>query len=319
MFQSLHQLYRESYPGRPTYTEKDYPDLSGRVFIVTGGCTGIGFYVTRYLAEKNAKVWIVARNQSKIDEGIAKIKEEFPNANLESFLVDFSDLQTVKRGVQKFLDLETRLDVVIHNAGVMTPPPGSQTKDGYELQLGTNNLGPWLLQKYLDPVLLKTAKSSPANSCRVIFVSSAAHRFSPSNGGVNWDDLQNVKTTSKFTIYGQSKAINMYMAALWAREHKDSGVVSLSLHPGNLRTELQRHVTGIQHWIIDRMLHPANYGAYTELYAALNPSLTCANNGDYISPWGRIGVPRPDVKAGMEGAKADKVFEYLEKETAKFQ
>jgi retinol dehydrogenase-12 len=126
-------------PPKPTFTEKDYSDQTGRVFVVTGGCTGVGFHVSRFLAEKNAKVWIAARSEVKIKEGIAKIKNEFPNAQLEYFLVDLADLKSIKEGVQKFLKNETRLDVVIHNAGVMNPPLGSKSKDGYELQLSTNN------------------------------------------------------------------------------------------------------------------------------------------------------------------------------------
>jgi protochlorophyllide reductase len=202
----------------------------------------------------------------------------------------------------------------------MIPPLGSKSKDGYELQLSTNNLGPWLLQKYLDPILIETAKTSPANSCRVIFVSSSAHRRAPADGGVNWADFQNEGSTSNWSLYGQSKAINIYMASLWAREHKDSGVVSLSLNPGNLKTELQRHMGNIQEKIAGALLlYPAHYGAYTELYAALYPEYTTSNNGEYVSPWGRQGAIRSDILEGINGPKADIVLKYLETETAKFQ
>lgn len=312
------EQFRDWWPPAPTFTEKEYPDQTGRVFVVTGGCTGVGFHVSRYLVEKNAKVWIVARNQSKIETAIADLKKEFPSANLDYFLADFSDLATIKDGVKKFLDAEKRLDVVIHNAGVMTPPLGSKSKDGHELQLSTNNLGPWLLQKYLDPLFLKTAKDAPANSCRIVFVSSSAQNFAPPKGGVNWDDVQHENTTSNFTIYGQSKAINIYQARVWAKHHADSGIVSLIVNPGHLKTELQRHLTGISGYIIDKTLYPANYGAYTELYAALHPSLTTDQTGAFISPWGRIGPVRPDIEAATHSENADRVYEFLEKETAPF-
>jgi retinol dehydrogenase-12 len=316
------QAVRGFVPPKPAFTEKDYSDQTGRVFIVTGGCSGIGFKVSRFLAEKNAKVWIVARSEVKINEGIAKIKSEFPNARLEYFLVDFTDLKSIKSGVQKFLENETRLDVVIHNAGVMVPPLGSKSKDGYELQLSTNNLGPWLLQKYLDSLLIETAKQTPANSSRVIWVSSSAQFFkSPRNGGVNWDDINNEKSKSWMTIYGQSKAINVYQANLWPREHADSGVVSLSLDPGNVKkTELGRHFKRprILKFILDLILYPAKYGAYTEMYAAISPDLTIANNGDYIVPWGYVGIARSDILKGIKSELADKVFDLLETATAKF-
>jgi retinol dehydrogenase 12 len=311
------QAVRGFVPPKPTFTEKNYSDQTGRVFLVTGGCTGVGFHVSRFLAENNAKVWIVARSEVKINEGIAKIKSEFPNAQLEYFLVDFADLESIKEGVQKFLEKETRLDVVIHNAGVMIPPLGSKSKDGYELQLSTNNLGPWLLQKYLDPFLIETAKHTPANSSRVIWVSSSAHALAPWDGGVNWDDINNEKSKRPMTIYGQSKAISVYQAHLWARGHANSGVVSLSLNPGNLKTELQRHFNGPQ-FILDLMLYPAKYGAYTEMYAAISPDLTTENNGDYIVPWGYVGIARSDILKGIKGDLADKVLDLLETSTAKF-
>lgn len=309
---------REFCPPAPTFTEKEYPDQTGRVFLVTGGCTGVGYHVSRYLVEKNAKVWIVARNQTKIEKAIADLTEEFPSADLDFFLADFSKLNSIKEGVKKFLDNEKRLDVIIHNAGVMNPPLGSKTDDGYELQFGTNNVGPWLLQKYLDPVILKTAKEAPASSCRVVWVSSSAHGFAPAKGGIDWKDFQHEKTTSKWTIYGQSKAIDIYMARLWAKHHADSGIVSLTLNPGNLKTELQRHMGGIQGFFVNKILYPANYGAYTELYAALHPSLTTEKTGSYIAPFGRLGPVRPDIDKGTQGENADKIYDILEKETAKF-
>jgi retinol dehydrogenase-12 len=121
------------------------------------------------------------------------------------------------------------------------------------------------------------------------------------------------------TIYGQSKAINVYQANLWAREHANSGVVSLTLNPGHLKTELQRHFEGPQLMksIVNLMLYPPKYGAYTELYAAISPDLTTANNGDYIIPWGYVGIARSDIVNGMKSDHADKVFDLLEAETAK--
>ncbi|ANB14243.1 Env9p [Sugiyamaella lignohabitans] len=312
-FSEFVQFLGHFRPSAPTFTEKDYPDQTGRVFIVTGGPTGIGYHVSRYLLQKNAKVWVVARSQTKVDAAITQFKKEMPNCNVDFFLVDFSDLATIKPGVQKFLDTESRLDGVFHNAGVMVPPNGSKTTQGYELQLGVNCVGPFLLQKYLDDIIIKTAKISPPNSTRIVWVSSSGHGFSP-KAGIQWDNINFEKLNKPWKAYGQSKAINVYQGILWPKKHAGSGVVSLSAHPGNLKSELQRNTSAA----MNILLYPANYGAYTELYGALHPSLTTKDNGSYLIPWGKKGVARSDIVEGANGKNGERLWNWLEEQVAPY-
>ncbi|CAN6664963.1 hypothetical protein TRVA0_036S01002 [Trichomonascus vanleenenianus] len=301
------QFMNHFIAGEPAFKEDSYPDLRGKVYIVTGGCTGIGYHVTRYLIMKNATVYMAARNQSKIDAAIESLTTEFPSAKLDYIIVDLGDLASIKPGVQKFLDKAVRLDGVVHNAGVMTPEPGSKTKQGYELQLGTNAIGPWLLQKFLDDVLIETAKKSPPNSVRVLWVSSSAHMMSK-KGGMNWD---NPNEGNKWGLYGQSKAINIMQSILWAQHHEGSGVVSLNCHPGNIRSELQRYASKIEGTLIKGLLYDTKYGAYTELYAMLNPVITTEDNGLYVIPFGKRGKARNDIVQAAQGEDGQKLYNWL--------
>jgi retinol dehydrogenase 12 len=161
-------------------------------------------------------------------------------------VIDFSDLRTIQKSAQEFLHKVDRLDVVVHNAGVMLPDnPDQTTAQGWHQQLGINVLGPFLLQLFLTPLLLHTAAlpTTPPNSVRMIVVSSSGHRAAPRTDGVAWSDINLIETAKtglrkEAERYGQSKAMNCMFAYEFARLYKDtgSGILSLSLHPGSLKT-----------------------------------------------------------------------------------
>ncbi|VEU24218.1 DEKNAAC105469 [Brettanomyces naardenensis] len=310
-------------PPAPTFVDKDYPDLSGKVFLVTGGASGIGNAVVKKLLGKNAKVWILGRRQAVLDKCVSDLKEEFPKAQLDTVLADLSDLPTIKPAAELFLKKETKLNGIIHNAGVMNPPEGAKSKQGYEIQLGTNDIGPFLLQEFLDDLVIATAKKEPANTVRILWVSSMGHYFA-AEGGVNWDDINYEKEKAGWTtVYGQSKAIDIYLSYMWAKKHPGSGVVSISCHPGLLNTELDRYhkfgplMRGML--AVISPIYPPAYGAFTELFAVLSPSITTKNDGNYVNPWGRLGRIRPDVKEGMEGENGEKVWKWLKEQVSKYE
>jgi NAD(P)-dependent dehydrogenase (short-subunit alcohol dehydrogenase family) len=141
------------------------------VFIVTGSSSGVGKELAQILYSHDAKVYIAVRSEEKATQAINDIKANFPHSEGELVFLhlDLGDLTTIKKSAEEFLGKETKLDALWNNAGVMVPPQGSKTKQGYELQLGTNNVAPFLLTKLLTPVLIKTAKTAPANSVRVIW------------------------------------------------------------------------------------------------------------------------------------------------------
>lgn len=322
----IFQFLRHIVPPRPTFTQKDYGDLSGKVYIVTGGCTGIGRCTTHNLLAQNAKVWIVARNTEKIETATEEFREEFPNCELDSIVVDYSDLTLIKPAFQRFLETETRLDGIVHNAGVMNPPFGSKTAQGYELQLGVNDIAPHLVQKLLDDLIIKTAATSPPGSCRIVWVSSSAQIVAPIDGGIYWKDInheglpapKSKEDYGMWTIYGQSKAINIYQGYVWGQVHPDSHVISLSCHPGNIFSELQRHLTFMQSMFYRSVTYPPEYGALTECYALLSPELNEDSSGAYIVPFGYKGFPRQDIETSYKGPAGMRLWRWLDQQVSSY-
>lgn len=297
---ALYQLF----PGKPTYTEEDIPDLAGKVYLVTGANTGIGKEVAQILYSKNAVVWMTARNPEKGANAVASIKEAHPasKGRLELLHLDLSDLTTIKASAEKFLAGEKRLDVLFNNAGVMFPPQGSKTAQGYELQLGTNCLGPFLFTQLLTPTLIATAKTAPSGSVRVVWVASSATEHLNPRGGIDMDNLDYKHEVFYPWRYGISKAGNYYHATEYARRHRDDGIVSVSLNPGNLKSDLDRNCNFVEMLYRNATTYPTVNGAYTELFAGISGEVGIENTGAWIVPWGRIENIRKDL---LEGSKSE--------------
>ncbi|KAI0834864.1 short-chain dehydrogenase [Hypoxylon sp. FL0890] len=314
---------RQIFPGKPTYTEKDIPDLAGKVYLVTGANTGVGREVAQILFSKNAVVWAAARNEEKGRNAIQSIREAHPESTgrLEFLHLDLSDLTTIKKSAETFLSKEKKLHVLFNNAGVMMPPQGSKSPQGYELQIATNNLGPFLFTKLLTPTLAETAKVSPEGSVRVIWVSSsAAETIIPVKGGIDLGNLDYKKDIFYAYKYGVSKVGNYYHSTEYARRHRKDGIVSLSLNPGNLKTDLDRYCNAFEMIFRKLTVYPAVNGAYTELFAGLSNEVTLEKSGGWIVPWGRFSGIRTDVLQGSkpqsEGGTgiAEKFWEWTEEQ-----
>jgi retinol dehydrogenase 12 len=217
----------------PTYDSSQWGSgqetNSHKVFIVTGATSGVGKELAQILYSHNANVYIGARSKDKALEVIRHIKSQFPDSagDLVFLHLDLEDLTTIEKSVEEFLTKEDRLDVLWNNAGVMGPVPGLKTKQGYELQLGTNTVAPFLFTKLLTPMLVRTAKKSPAGSVRVIWVSSSAAELLAPPGGLDVDNLD-YKIEKPFPhIYGVSKAGNVLHSKEFAKLYKADGIVSL--------------------------------------------------------------------------------------------
>ncbi|KAI1413036.1 short-chain dehydrogenase [Hypoxylon sp. FL1857] len=317
------EAIRQIFPGAPTYTEKDIPDLSGKVFLVTGANTGVGKQVARILFSKNATVWAAARNEEKGRNAIQSIRESHPESagKLEFLRLDLSDLATIKESAETFLAKEKRLHVLFNNAAVMMPPKGTKSPQGYELQIATNNLGPFLFTTLLTPTLAETAKVSPEGSVRVVWVSSsAAEHLIPVQGGIDMDNLDYKKDIFYPYKYGVSKVGNYYHSTEFARRHRKDGVVSVSLNPGNLKTDLDRYCNPVEMIYRKLTVYPAINGAYTELFAGLSSEVTPEKSGSWVVPWGRFGDIRKDLIQGSrpqsEGGSgiAEKFWEWTEEQ-----
>jgi retinol dehydrogenase 12 len=245
----------------------------------------VGKQVARILYSKNARVYVAARSEDKATRAIEDIRQASPESSGELIflLLDLADLSTIRASAQRFLDRESQLHVLFNNAGVMQAATSDVTAQGYELQLGVNNIGPFLFTKLLTPTLAATAKASPPGSVRVVWVGSLATE-SPlvPTGGVDMSDIDNRSKKNAFYNYVVSKAGNYLHAVEYARRHESDGIVSIPLNPGNLSSDLWRWQQSWFRAIFNSLvLHPPVYGAYTELFAALSPSITMANTGQW--------------------------------------
>lgn len=312
------------FAGKPKYTENDYPDLTGRVYIVTGPSVGgIGYYVCKLLLLKNAKVYLVGRSPERINMAINKLVEELGSEcsrRIGYFIADYADLTTIRPGVEKFLQSETRLDGIVHNAGVIREDPSDKLKtaQGYELVLGVNVIAPFLLQSLLDDILIRT--SEHATDVRIVWVSSLAHVFAPQDG-FNLEDPNYNSTklpilpSMKWILYGQSKALAIQMAILWAKMHP-SNVVSLSCHPGLITSNMSDPNKLLIKFARRFLEYDTIYGAYVELYALLHPGFaTRTSNGLYITPFDKVSDPRRDIiEAANDPIKGPKIWGWLEEQ-----
>ncbi|KAG8915085.1 hypothetical protein FRC02_004681 [Tulasnella sp. 418] len=237
-------LLGQNCPPKPTYVpERDIPDLTGKVMIVTGGNTGIGKETVKELLKKNAKVYMGSRSKERAEAAINELKEETGKEAI--FLqLDLADLDAVRRAADEFKTQETKLDVLFNSAGLMFPPIDQLTADGYDIQFGTNVLGHAHFTLCLIPELLEGAKASPDGKARVIHTSSSGAYFVGSEG-IQYDTLRDGPARTKLGtqgLYFQSKYANVIFSNELAKLYGDQGIISNAVNPGNLKTELQRHV-----------------------------------------------------------------------------
>ncbi len=267
------------------WSADDIPDQNGRVMIVTGSTSGLGREAARVLAGKNASVTIAARNLEKA-EGVADaIRGEFNAADISVRELDLSDLESVARFAESFSRDKDRLDVLINNAGIMMCPY-SKTKDGFEIQFGTNHLGHFALSGRLLPLLKSTEGS------RIVNLASIAHK----GGNLDFSDLNWEKRKYRtMQAYGDSKLANLYFTYELARKLDGDGGNPLvtAAHPGWTETELQRH-SGLAGFLNRFFAQGVDMGTLPTLRAAMDDQ---AKPGDYFGPNRFFEMHGPPVKA----------------------
>lgn len=323
----LYEMYYGFRPNSPKFLPKDYPDLTDKTAVVTGSNTGIGAAVVHLLYEKNCNVVSVVRNEEKGLAAKKKSTEELPNSKGSITVVggcDFLDLNNVQPAAQKITEsLNGRpLNIIIHNAGLMSPVNTGTSVQGYEAMFSTNVMGPQLLQHFLDPVFLKKDDSLK----RIVWVSSCAHLMGFCQYGINWENptFEGVPVSKRprnMTLYGQTKAANILQSNAWAKKHSEAvekiGAVSVSCFPGNLSTELQRD-WGFVSWVAPYFLAGPVEGAYSELYGALSPDLTTKDHGAYVVPYGEVHNPREDITAAFKNGSDVKLYNMVEQWISKY-
>jgi len=255
------------------YGLQDIPPQTGRIAVVTGANTGIGYEAARGLALKGAHVILACRNPEKGQAAVARIQAEKPAGSVEVKTLDLSDLDSVHRFAQDFTSSHARLDLLVNNAGVMIPPFGKTTQ-GFELQFGTNHLGHFALTGHLLPLLSRTEGS------RVVVVYSAVYR----QGRIHFEDPNFTRRPyNAWGAYSQSKLATLLFALELQRRLPAGGAPMVTAaHPGWTATELQRESGFIRFFNPLLAMSPAE-GALPTLRAATDPQAGPA------SVWGPAG------------------------------
>ena len=274
------------------WTVSDIPDQTGRVAVVTGANSGLGFVTARELARKGARVVLACRDEQRGETAKQQLRFAVPTARVQLKLLDLASLKSIHAFVDDVMSSYDGVDALVNNAGVMAIPR-VETVDGFEMQFGTNHLGHFALTGLLLPLLLRRDGS------RVVTVSSTAHK----TGSIDFDDLMGRRSYRKWRTYSQSKLANLLFAYELQRrlERAGAATISVAAHPGYAATNLQsvgprlekNRVAGLFMSLGNRLFAQSDeMGALPQLYAATSPDV---NGGDYIGPSG-IGEQRGHPK-----------------------
>lgn len=257
----------------------DIPQRNSGLAVITGSTEGVGYEDALALSSSGWNVVMMGRDAQKGAESIAKIHQINPKAKVSFEKIDLADLSSIKAFASRMNSKGQAINLLINNAGVMTPPKRLETADGFELQFGTNHIGHFALTTQLLPLLQK----SPA--ARVVTVSSVANRA----GAINFDDLQSKSSYNPMKAYSQSKLANLMFALELQRQSEKHGwgITSMAAHPGVSRTKLL--ITGAGRWsgpgimrtFLPFLFQPPAQGALPTLYAATSPDAT---GGVYYGP-----------------------------------
>lgn len=267
-----------------SWTPTDIPPLGGRVFLVTGANSGVGFATAKALAQKGAHVLMACRNMRAAKRPHRIVQALAPDARTEVIPLDLADLASVHACAASVLTAHGALHGLVNNAGIMAPPYG-QTRDGFETQFGVNHLGHFALTGLLLPALLR------ADGARVVTISSLAHRL----GRIDFEDPNwERRPYDRLRAYAQSKLANLLFALELERRFRKAGANALSLaaHPGYAATNLQ-----VLNWFgaLGNALfaQPAEEGALPILRAAADPAV---RGGEYYGPGGRLELRGSPVR-----------------------
>ncbi|KAL4252854.1 NAD(P)-binding domain superfamily protein [Abortiporus biennis] len=285
LFSALRQAF---FTPKSKFYPDQIPDLTGRVMIVTGGNTGLGKETIKHLLKK-------------------ELKKETGNEAI--FLkLNLANLSSVQKAAQVFLSKERELHVLFNNAGLMWCPVDLVTDDKYDMQFGTNVLGHWYFTELLMPALLAGKATSSDGYARVITLSSSgAYIYT-----LNWDTFKDGperRKMSTYNLYFQSKFGNIVVA----RRYADKGILSITLNPGNIRSDLHRYEPKWQQFFGRLFLYSVFQGALTQLYAGTMPEAV-QYNGEFLIPWARLGRCREEAYDHETG---ERLWKWLEEQVKK--
>ena len=286
------------------WTIDNIPELSGKIIVVTGGNSGLGYESVKAFAGKGAEVVLASRSTEKGEEAKAAILKDVPGGKIKVMQLDLGDLESVRSFAAAFKQGYKKLDVLLNNAGIMMTPY-STTKDGFEGQFGTNHLGHFALTGLLMDLLLNTPGS------RIVNVSSGAHK----SGKMDFSNLQfeNGKDYSPMKAYGRSKLSNLLFTYELQRklEAANKETIAAAAHPGIAMTNLANHLMGkflfkILTPLFKMMAQDPAMGALPQIRASVDPSV---KGGEYYGPDGKkeykgypVLVPSNEASHNLEDA-----------------
>ena len=251
-----------------------------KTFIVTGANTGIGKITATTLAKEGHHVILACRSKDKTEAALAEIKREVPNANVELAVLDLGDLDSVRACAKALLDRNIPIHGLINNAGLAGAR--GKTKDGFEIQFGTNHLGHYLFTRLL---LDRIIASGPA---RIINVSSGSHFQAK---GIDWEALQKpTRTVTAMHEYAISKLSNVLFTKELARRLEGTTVTTYAVHPGVVATDVWRKVPGPVRWVMKKFMITPEQGAQSSLRCATDPELA-SETGRYYDVGGKEKRP----------------------------
>ncbi|KAH7148185.1 hypothetical protein EDB81DRAFT_932494 [Dactylonectria macrodidyma] len=294
----------------PEFSSEQIPDLHDRVIIVTGGNVGLGLETVRQLSDHNpARIYLAARSQEKAAKAINELRQASLKAATVAFLkLDLASFQSVKAAAADFLNRESRLDILVNNAGIMMTPEGL-SEEGYEIQFGTNVMGPALFTQLLLPVLRRTAKIN--SQTRVVMLSSAAHVRAPSDS-YKFDELRTIMshrgTTERYTM---SKLADLQYSKALAEREKHVKIVPV--HPGMVATNLHHASSGFflkpfLYAAVGLFATPVEKGALSQIWAAVSPD---AQSGQYYGP---VGKAESGSKLSQKRDLQEELFQWIQGE-----
>lgn len=288
----------------------------------TIGTAGLGAGSVELLASANAShIFFSGRNVQRANELIQRLKKSSATTQLTFIQCDLASLESVQKAANQFLSQSDRLDILMCNAGIMALPPGI-TKDGYEIQFGTNHLGHALLIKLLLPILERTA-DQPNSDVRIINMSSIGYKQAPKNG-IDFTTLKSSQPTlgsfppgHRWSRYGQSKLANLlYTKALACRHTK---ITSIAIHPGFVRTDLFANVPTLTRLPVEIMVGnkwtPVEHGPYAQTWAATTARRNL-ESGAYYEPIGK--KTKPTTKQANDEKLVEDLWEWTQKELQHF-